>query len=111
MRDKLAVILVSGDAKVLEMGLVYAKNVVKHEWMSDMKLYFFGPSEVTIGTDPDLQAIVKEIIAEGITPTACKWCSDKYGVSDLLIGLGCAVDYIGAPVSTAIQDGYVPMTW
>lgn len=111
MNDKLAVILVSGDAKVLEMGLVYAKNVIKHEWMSDIKIYLFGPSEVAIGTDPDLQAMVREIIGKGIIPVACKWCSDKYGVSDLLVGLGCEVDYIGSPVSTAIHDGYVPMTW
>ncbi len=111
MNDKLAVILVSGDAKVLEMGLVYAKNVVKHGWMTDTKLYIFGPSEVTIGTDPDLQAMVREIIAEGMIPVACKWCSDKYGVSDLLVELGCAVEYVGAPISTAIQDGYIPMTW
>lgn len=111
MSDKLAVILVSGDSKVLEMGLMYARNTVKHGWMSDTKLYIFGPSEVTISTDPDLQAMVREIIAEGTIPVACKWCSDKYGVSDLLAKLGCNVDYVGAPISEAIQDGYVPMTW
>ena len=111
MNDKLAVILVSGDAKVLEMGLMYARNAVKKEWMTDTLLCFFGPSEVTIGTDPDLQAMVREIIAEGTIPVACKWCSDKYGVSDLLANLGCSVDYVGSPISKAIQDGYVPMTW
>jgi len=111
MNDKLAVILVSGDAKVLEMGLMYARNAVKKGWMTDTLLYFFGPSEVTIGTDPDLQTMVREIIAEGTIPIACKWCSDKYGVSDLLVGLGCTVDYVGSPISKAIKDGYVPMTW
>jgi len=111
MSDKLAVILVSADPKVLEMGLMYARSAVKQGWMNDTLLYFFGPSEVTISTDPDLQAAVREIIAEGTVPVACKWCSDKYGVSDLLIKLGCNVDYVGAPISKAIQDGYVPMTW
>jgi len=111
MNDKLAVILVSGDAKVLEMGLTYARNTVKQGWMSNTLLYFFGPSEVIISTDPDLQAMVREIIAEGTIPVACKWCSDKYGVSDLLVGLGCTVDYVGSPISKAIKNGYVPMTW
>ena len=111
MSSKLAVILVSGDAKVLEMGLMYARNTVKQGWMSDTQLYIFGPSEVTIGTDPGLQEMVREIIAEGTIPVACKWCSDKYGVSDLLLDLGCRVDYVGAAISKAIQDGYVPMTW
>ena len=111
MSDRLAVILVSGDVKVLEMGLMYVRNAVKQGWMTDTKLYFFGPAEVTIGTDPNLQAMVREIVADGTIPVACKWCSDKYSVSDLLIELGCVIDYVGAPISKAIQDGYVPMTW
>ena len=111
MNDKLAVILVSGDAKGLEMGLMYARSAVKQGWMTDTLLYSFGPAEVTISTDPDLQDMVREIIAEGTIPVACKWCSDKYGVSDLLAKLGCSVDYVGSPISKAIQDGYVPMTW
>lgn len=111
MSDRLAVILANSDRKVLEMGLIYAKNVVAQGWMDDMALFFFGPSEVTIATDPDLGAIVAEIIAGGTTPRACKWCSDKYGVSEMLERMGCTVEYIGSPVSEAIKQGYTPMTW
>ena len=111
MSDKLAVILVSSDRKVLEMGLIYAKNVVSRGWMSDMKLFFFGPAEVTIATDPDLKEIVAEIIQGGTVPRACKWCSDKYAVSGMLEEMGCVVEFIGEPVSLAIREGYTPMTW
>ena len=111
MSDKLAVILASADRKVLEMGLVYARNAVARGWMADIRLFLFGPSEVTIATDPDLHELVRAIIDGGTVPQACKWCSDKYGVSDLLSELGCSVEYIGAPVSEAIKAGYTPMTW
>ncbi|MHB0856150.1 MAG: hypothetical protein ACYC5M_01100 [Anaerolineae bacterium] len=111
MSDKLAVILVSADRKVLEMGLIYAKNVALNGWMSALKVYLFGPSEVTIATDPDLHAIVHEIVEGGTIPQACQWCSDKYGVSEKLAALGIEVAYIGAPVSEAIKAGYTPMTW
>jgi len=111
MSDKLAVILTSGDRKVLEMGLIYAKNVVAQGWMDDMELFLFGASEVTVATDPDLKAIVADIIEGGTTPRACKWCSDKYSVSDLLKEMDVSVEYIGEPVSTAIKNGYTPMTW
>ena len=111
MSDKLAVILVSGDRKVLEMGLVYAKNVVARGWMDEMKLFFFGPSEVIIATDPDLRALVAEIIEGGTIPQACSWCSDKYHVSEMLAELGCEILGIGSPVSQAIKDGFTPMTW
>ncbi len=111
MSDKLAVILVSSDRKVLEMGLIYAKNAISEGWMEDVQVFFFGPSEVTIATDPDLYPLVEEIIENGVTPQACKWCSDKYHVSELLEEMGCAVEYIGSPVSQAIKAGYTPMTW
>jgi len=111
MSDKLAVILASGDRKVLEMGLIYARNVVARGWIDDLRLFIFGPSEVTVATDPDLHDLVKAVIAQGVVPQACKWCSDKYGVSEMLLALGCAVEYIGAPVSEAIRAGYTPMTW
>ena len=111
MSAKLAVILTSSDRKVLEMGLVYARNAVARGGMDEVVLFFFGPSEVTIATDPDLRGLVQEIIAGGTVPRACKWCSDKYGVSDKLEALGCVVEYIGSPVSEAIKDGYAPMTW
>ena len=111
MSDRLAVILANDNAKVLEMGLIYARNVVKNAWMNDMKLFLFGPSEVTIATDPELQELLKEVVSLDTIPQACKWCSDKYGVSEKLAELGCDVGYIGAPVSEAIRDGYVPMTW
>lgn len=111
MNDRLAIILTNPDRKVLEMGLIYARNVVSRGWMAEMKLYFFGPSEVTIATDPDLQELVKQIVEAGTTPVACKWCSDKYGVSDKLAQLGVDVEYIGQPISEAIKAGFVPMTW
>ena len=111
MSSRLAVILVSADRKVLEMGLVYAKNVVARGWMDEMLLFLFGPSEVTIATDPDLKLLLKEIVDGGTIPKACKWCSDKYGVSQMLESLGCVIEFIGSPVSEAIKQGFTPMTW
>jgi len=111
MSDRLAVILASGDPRVLEMGLMYARNAVKNDWMSDVKLFLFGPSEVTIATDPQLREMVEGIVEEGTTPVACKFCSDKYHVSGLLAEIGCEIEYVGDPISEAIRAGYTPMTW
>jgi hypothetical protein len=111
MPNKLAVILASGDPRVLEMGLVYARNTVKHRWMEETKLYLFGPSETQVATDPTLREMIRTIIGEGTKPVACKFCSDKYSVSELLVELGCEVEYVGEPISRAIRDGYVPMVW
>jgi len=111
MPEKLAVILASGDPRVLEMGLTYTRNTVKHGWMDETMLFLFGPSETQIATDPRLREMIEAIIGEGTTPMACKFCSDEYSVSDLLVELGCEVEYVGEPISRAIRDGYVPMVW
>jgi hypothetical protein len=111
MPEKLAVILASGDPRVLEMGLTYVRNTVKHGWMDETMLFLFGPSETQIATDPKLREMIEAIIEAGTTPMACKFCSDKYSVSDLLVEIGCEVEYVGEPISRAIRDGYVPMVW
>ena len=111
MSDKLAVILASGDTHVLEMGLMYARNAAKQGWMSDVKVFLFGPSETQIATDPALREMVSAMIEEGLVPVACKYCSDKYSMSEALTQLGCVIDYVGMPISDAIKVGYVPMVW
>jgi len=111
MNDKLAVILASGDPRVLEMGLMYARNAAKQGWMSDVRIFLFGPSETQLATDPALREAVTAMIGEELVPVACKYCSDKYGVSEALQSLGCGVEYVGVPISDAIKDGYVPMVW
>lgn len=111
MNDRLAVILVSSDRKVLEMGLLFAMNAASRGWMTELKLYLFGPSEVIVATDPELKALIGAIIEGGTTPIACKSCSDKYDVTDKLTAMGVEIQYIGAPVCEAIKEGFVPMTW
>ena len=111
MSDKLAIILTNSDRQVLEMGLVYALNVIAEQWMSEVQIYLFGPSEVTIATDPDLKELLCNVIEAGNTPVACKWCSDKYHVTALLEEMGCEIAYIGQPVTEAIRTGFTPMTW
>jgi len=109
--DRLAVILASGDPRVLEMGLLYTRNAVKNEWMAEVRLYLFGPSEVVAATDPGLHDLLKGVLDEGVTPVACKYCSDKYSVSERLAELGCEIEYVGQPISEAIRQGYTPMVW
>jgi hypothetical protein len=111
VNDKLAVILASGDPHVLEMGFEYARNVLKYKWMSDVKVFLFGPSETQVATDPALRELAADLVQQGVVPVACKYCSDKYHVSELLNEAGCGVEYIGALISEAIKDGYVPMVW
>jgi len=111
MHDKVLVLLASRDPVVLEMGLLYARNARKNRWMAEVRLFLFGPSEIAAATEPTLRAMIQEAIGEGLTPRACRFCADKYGVTAPLEALGCTVEYVGEPLSEAIRAGYVPLTW
>jgi len=90
---------------------MYSRNTAKQDWMSETRLYLFGPSETQIATDPTLREAIRAVLDEGTIPVACKYCSDKYAVTGLLEELGCEVAYVGEPISRAIRDGFVPMVW
>ena len=103
MNDRLAIILASGDPRVLETGLLYARNIVRNEWMREIRLFVFGPSEVQVAMDPALREAVETVVSEGIRPMACKYCSDKSSVSEKLAEIGCEVEYVGDPISARLR--------
>ena len=41
---------------------------------------------------------------------ACKACSDSYGVSEILVGLGVDVKYMGAPLTEMLKGDWEVIT-
>jgi hypothetical protein len=112
MADKLLVILSSGDREVaLEVGLVYPLNAMKHNWMEEVKLIIFGPSEKLAAYDTEVQARLKEIEETGIEVIACKWCADRMKITDVLEKAGLKVAYVGPIISQLLKDGWASLTF
>jgi hypothetical protein len=111
MNDRLAVIIGTGETAKAQTGLMYATNALKHGWMSDVKLFFFGPAEDLLLEDPDLQEMLLEFQRQDQTAVACRFLSDREGTSEGLAELGVQVSYVGSMISDLIKDGYVPMAW
>ncbi|UCB60592.1 MAG: hypothetical protein JSW72_00565 [Candidatus Bathyarchaeota archaeon] len=110
MSSKLLVIIGTGDKEKAVAGLMYSRNVLKNEWLDDVKVVFFGPSEKLAAFDPEIKWFIKEIATRGAI-FACKAVSDKLGVSESLGKIGVKVEYVGTIVSNAIKEGYLPMVW
>ena len=110
-QDRLVVIIGTGEPGKAEAGLMYATNALKHGWMQDVRLFFFGPAEKLLLEDPDLQELVREFQRQERTPVACKFIADREGTDGGLADLGVAVEYVGQPISDLIKDGYVPLVW
>ena len=110
MSSKLLVIVATGDREKAQTALMYANNAIKRGWLDDVKVVYFGPSEKMIVEDPILSDQAQEI-AEAGGSIACKYISDRDGVSEKIEKLGVQVEYVGNIVSDLIKDGYIPMVW
>jgi len=78
--------------------------------MDAVKVIFFGPSERLLVQDELIAKTAKEIGAIE-KPIACKFISDREGISDKIEALGVKVDYVGTIISNFLKDGYVPMVF
>ena len=110
MSSKVLVIIASGDKAVIHTALMYARNALKNKWLEDVNIILFGPSEQLIAKDSELAQEVEGLCLDGDT-IACKFISDKEGISKPLSKLGVKIEYVGTIISNYIKNGYVPMVW
>lgn len=110
MSEKLLVIIASGDREKVLTALVYAKNTIKYGWIPEVRVIFFGPSENLLSGDSDVRESAAELANYG-QPVACKFLSDRDGISKHIEGLGIAVEYVGTLIAELVKGGYTPMVW
>ena len=109
--NKIVVIISTSDSGKAEAGLMYAVNALKHGWMEEVKLFFFGPAEALIVKNPLLQTLLQEYQDEAETAIACKFIADREAQSENIKALGIEVAYVGEEISNLIKMGYQPMVW
>jgi hypothetical protein len=112
MADKVFALITTTEKEVmLEIGLVYPTNCAKNKWLDEVKVIFFGPSERLAAIDPQVQAKIKELKSYGVEVLACKWCSERMGITAELEALGIVVIYVGSVISELIRDGWAQLTF
>ena len=104
------VIIATGENEKALTGLMYASRSLSEGWLDDVKVIFFGPSERLLVEDDLIGQTAKEMAMKE-KPIACKFISDRDGISEKIEGLGLKVDYVGTIISDFIKDGYVPMVF
>jgi hypothetical protein len=112
-----AIVIQSGDPDLVFYALLYAHRAIKNQWMDNVKIVFWGPSEKTLAglsDDSAQKKLIKEIQAMGGKSAriwACKACSDKYGVTGQIEKLGFEVFHVGNATSYLIKLGYRIWNW
>ena len=110
MSSKVMVIISTAEKAKALTGIMYAVNAQKHKWVDDIKVIFFGPFENLLCEDEDVIKAASNLL-DYETPIACKFLSDRDGISDKLEKLGVNVDYVGTIISGFIEEGYAPMVF
>jgi len=101
----LTVLWTSGDREVaLKMVFMYTFNSKTKGWWDDVCLIVWGPSSKLLSEDKELQAGIVAMLKAGVEVVACKACTDGYGVSEILEGLGVEVKYMGQPLTHMLKQ-------
>lgn len=111
MSEKLTVIWTSRDKEVaLNMGFMYAKNSKLKGWWDTVDFVIWGPSDMLVIEDEDIQEEIKILQNIGVNVKACIACAMRYGVVKQLQDLGIEVIPMGQPLTDDLKGGGAVIT-
>jgi hypothetical protein len=110
--SNLLVVWSSGDRDVaLNMVFMYTYNAKKNGWWQNIRFLIWGPSSKLLSEDKDLQQEIQKMKEVGVELLACKACSDRYGVSEVLQDMGIEVKYMGVGLTEMLKGGWTTLTF
>lgn len=110
--DSLAILWTSSDPEVFNKVVYpYALNSKKLKWWKNVTLIIWGPSSKMAPLTDGMKDKIADLKKMGVVLKACKWCSDKYGVSDKLKMMGFDIKYMGKPLTEYLKKGHKVLTF
>jgi hypothetical protein len=105
MHKKLNILWTNADEITFEkMVYMYSKNSILKKWWDEIVLIIWGNTANMCSNSEHVQSKIKELIAMGITVSACKACADQLEVSEKLEEVGIELKYWGEPLTTILQS-------
>ncbi len=88
-----------------KMVMMYATNSMLHQWWDEVTIIVWGATAQLVAENAMIQEKIRLAQHAGVKFSACKACSDQWGVSEKLVELGIEVIYWGVPLTEVIKDG------
>lgn len=111
MSDKIVVIISTAEVEKARTGMMYAVNAVLQNWMSEVKLIFFGPAQELLLEDVVMKDFLLQFQQAEGKAVSCKFIADRDETDKETEALGISVEYVGSMISDLIKEGYVPLIW
>ena len=86
------------------MVFMYTVNSLIHGWWEYVTLIIWGGTAKLAAEDNEIKAMVKDAIKKGVHVTACKACTDEFGVTPEIEALGVEIKYWGAPLTDILKS-------
>lgn len=99
--------LASPDREKLMPGLMWGLNAKRNNWVDEVKVVVFGPSEKTVMDDDVLFSMVQEI--EG--SMFCRRVAEMENTVEQMETRGANLAYVGEPIAKAIAEGFTVLTF
>ena len=108
MADKIFFLVATGDKDViLETALFYPLTVAKEKYMDEVKVILYGPVQKLAAEDIHVQKRIKRLQEEGgIEILSCKYCADKWGLSEKMEELGFTNVYVSPIIAKLLKEGW-----
>lgn len=112
MSNDLVIVWSSDDPYVAErVALMYTHAAKINNWFDNVTLIVWGPSAKLIAENVKLQDKIKQMADDGVIIEACSACSDAYGTTEILKGLGYNPKPMGVPLTTYLKGGAKILTF
>jgi hypothetical protein len=101
----------SGDEKV-QLAIRMAYNSIKNKRYEDLKLLFFGPSQMYITKlEGEPRQYLTELIQNHAVDSACVGIANSMNIKDKLESMGLRLEPAGERVSLYVNQGYEVITF
>ena len=110
--NKLLIIWSTEEVEVAKkMVLLYGSVILPRGYWDQAHLMIWGPSARLLAKDSELQTMLKVVQETGVKTSVCIVCSDDYGVTEKLKGLGVEAIHTGEFLTEALQSDYKVVTF
>ena len=88
----------------MKLPLLYGSVILERGYWEEAHLMVWGPSIKLAAQDAEIRERLLKMRSTGVTMSACIVCTDDYGATEALAGLGIVNTHTGEMLTECLKD-------